>query len=114
MDIYVLYGLEVQLLKRKGIESLEKFQRQCLNQIQGFPDKTSSSASLALLVILPGEATIHKNLLNLSVNMIRSENSIEYEIIQRQLVLKENRHKTSCPILTQISLASHKWDRQTV
>ena len=34
----LLYGLEVQLLKRKDIENLEKFQRKCLKQIQGLPD----------------------------------------------------------------------------
>ena len=85
-----LYGLEVQLLKNKDIENLEKFQRKCLKQIQGLPDNTSNTACLALLGILPVEVLLHKNLLNMFVNMIRNENSIEYEIAQRQLVMRES------------------------
>ena len=50
---------------------------QCLKQIQGLPDKT---ACFALLGILPVEIIFHKNLLNLFIDMIRSENSVEYEI----------------------------------
>lgn len=90
----LLYGLEVQLLKCKDIENLERFQRQCLKQIQGLPDKTSNSACLALLGILPVECILHKNLLNLFINMVRNENSVEYEIIQRQLAIKEPHHKS--------------------
>ena len=40
-----LYGLEVQLLKNKDIENLEKFQRKCLNQSQGLPYYTSNDCS---------------------------------------------------------------------
>ena len=36
------------------------------------------------------EALLHKNLLNMFVNMIRNENSIEYEIALRQLVMRES------------------------
>ena len=32
---------------------------------------------------------MHKNLLNMFVNMVRNDNSTEYEIAQRQLVMKE-------------------------
>ena len=68
----LLYGLDVQLLKKKDIENLEKFQRQCLKQIQRMPDNTSNSACLALLGILPIETILHKNLLSMYVNMIRN------------------------------------------
>ena len=34
------YGLDDQLLKKKDIENLEKFQRQRLKQIQGLQDNT--------------------------------------------------------------------------
>ena len=100
-----LYGLEVQLLKNKDIENLEKFQRKCLKQIQGLPDNTSNTACLALLGILPVEALLHKNLLNMFVNMIRNENSIEYEIAQRQLVMRESPRES---IFTHIqSISAH-------
>ena len=90
----LLYGLDVQLLKKKDIENLEKFQRQCLKQIQGLPDNTSNSACLALLGILPIETILHKNLLSMYVNMIRNGDTIEYEIAQRQLVMKEPHQKS--------------------
>ena len=40
--LYLLYGLECQLLKKKDTENLEKFQRKCLKQIQGLLDDTST------------------------------------------------------------------------
>ena len=89
----LLYGLDVQLLKKKDFDNLEKFQRQCLKQIQGLPDNTSNSACLALLGILPIEVVLHKNLLNMYVNMIRNDNSIEYEIAHRQLVMIDPQQK---------------------
>ena len=67
---------------------------QCLKQIQGLPDNTSNSACLALLGILPIEVVLHKNLLNMYVNMIRNDNSIEYEIAHRQLVMIDPQQKS--------------------
>ena len=89
----LLYGLDIQLFKKKDIENLEKFQRQCLKQIQGLLDNTSNSACLAILGILPIETILHKNLLSMYVNMTRNGDSIEYEITQRQLVIKELHQK---------------------
>ena len=65
-----------------------------LEQIQGLPDNTSNSACLALLGILPIETILHKNLLSMYLNMIRNGDSIEYEIAQRQLVMKEPHQKS--------------------
>ena len=59
----LLYGLESILLSKKDVECLEKFQRKCLKQIQGLPDKTANSISLALLGVLPLDAVVHKNAL---------------------------------------------------
>ena len=44
----VVYGPEVQKLSRTDVESLEKFQRNCLRQIQGLPDKTPNCVTLSL------------------------------------------------------------------
>ena len=38
----LLYGLEALLLKQKDIDSLEKFQRKCLKQIQGISSSSSN------------------------------------------------------------------------
>ena len=79
----LLYGVDVQLLKVEDTENLERVQRQCLKQFQGLPDNTSNSVCLALLGIPPIETILHKNLLNMFVNMVRNENSIEYKNSQR-------------------------------
>ena len=108
---HFLYGLEVQILKSSDIESLEKFQRKCLKQIQGLPDNTSNTACLALLGVLPIEALLHKNLLNMFVNMIRNENSVEYEIAKRQLVMKDTPRES---IFTHIQSILDRYDLPSV
>ena len=84
----LVYGLEILSLKKQDIDNLEKFQRKSLRQLQGLPDKTSNSITLALLGILPLESIIHKNSLNLFVNIARNHHFIKYEIAERQLVMK--------------------------
>ena len=69
----LLYGLEALLLKKRDVDNLERFQRQCIKQIQGLPDKTSNSISLALLGILTIEAVIHKNALTTFINMTKQK-----------------------------------------
>ena len=81
-------GLEILTLQWKDIENLEMFQRKPLRQIQGLPDKTSNSITLALLGILLLETIILKNALNLFMNIARNKDFIEYEIAERQLVKK--------------------------
>ena len=56
----LLYGLDVQLLKKKDIENLERFQRQCLRQVHGLSDNTSNSDCSALLGIPAIETILHK------------------------------------------------------
>ncbi len=75
------FGLEVMNLKNKDINVLEAFQRKSLKQIQGLPDKAPNTAALALLGIAPVEMIIHKNMLTLFGNIIRNEDSIEYEML---------------------------------
>ena len=59
----LLYGLESILLSKNDVECLEKFQRKCLKQIKGLPDKTANSISLAILGVLPLVVVVHKNAL---------------------------------------------------
>ena len=62
-------ALSLKLSNKKEFECLEKFQRQSLRQIQGLPDKTPNSITLALLRMLPLKTVIHKNVLNLFMNI---------------------------------------------
>ena len=88
------YGLEVFLLRKKDFELLEKFQRKSLKQIHGLPDKTQNAFVLALLGIRPVEVTIHKNSLNIFVNIISDKASTEYQIAERQLAMKDHNEKS--------------------
>ena len=90
----IMYGFEVLLPNKKEFECLEKFQRQSLRQIQGLPDKTPNSITLALLGILPLKTVIHKNVLNLFMNIARLSDSVEFEIAKRQLAMKESHEKS--------------------
>ena len=92
----VVYGLEVQKLSRTDIGSLEKFQRKCLRQIQGLPDETPNCVTLSLLGIPPVDVIIHKNILNLFVSSVSSKDSVEYDIIERQLVMKSSDESSWC------------------
>ena len=90
----MIYGLEALLLRKKDFESLEKFQRKSPKQIQGLPDKTPNSVVLALLGIPPVEVAIHKNSLNLFMNIIKNKSSVEYQIAERQLAMKDIKGKS--------------------
>ena len=90
----MLYGLEALLLTKKDIDCLERFQRRCLRQIQGLPDKASNTTCLALLGVLPLEVVLHKNALTTFINMIRQKGSIENDIALRQLVMKDKNDKS--------------------
>ena len=90
----LIYGLEVLSLKEvKDIGCLEKFQRKSLRQLQGLPDTTPNCVTLVLLGILPTESVIHKNSLNLFMNITRNKHFIEYKVAERQLVMKEVKRK---------------------
>ena len=52
----LLYGLGSILLSKIDEKCPEKFQRNCLKQIQGLPDKTANSICVPLLGILPLDA----------------------------------------------------------
>lgn len=88
------YGLEVLTLRKKDIDSLEKFQRKSLKQLQGLPDKTPNVICTSLLGILPIETVIEKNALILFMNIIRDQDSIEYQIAERQLAMKDISEKS--------------------
>ena len=75
-------------LLKNDIETLEKFQRKSLRQIQGQPHTISNTITLAFLGMLPLETIIHKNSLNLFSSSVRYKHFIEYEIAERKVVMK--------------------------
>ena len=90
----LVYGLEVQKLFRIDFEKLERFQRKCLRQSQGLPDRVSNTVTLALLGIPPVECIVQKNILNCFVNILQDKSTIEYQITERQLVMKSRNEQS--------------------
>jgi hypothetical protein len=83
----LLYGLEVLHLTKKDIQSLEDYQMKVMKQIQHLPSRTSNAISLVLLGQLPIEAIIHKRILTVFGDSVRSE-STERDVVMRQLAMK--------------------------
>ena len=75
----MLYGLEVSCLSNKDVLQLEQLQRAFMKRIQCLPINTATSAAYGLLGIRP---------LQQELDLRKLENTLEYEITQRQLAVK--------------------------
>ena len=65
-----------------------------LRQLQGLPNSVSKTATYILLGAEPAEITIDKNLLTFFMNIARNKGSVEYQIIDRQIVFADAQHST--------------------
>ena len=82
------YGLESVKITSKDVDSLEKFQRNLLRQLQSLPDRCANIPVYTLLGAKPMQITLDIKMLSFFTNMIRQKGSIEYQIIGRQLAVK--------------------------
>ena len=93
IDIYILprltYGLECLVLTPKELIPIEAYYRELLRHIQHLPTSTANSACYLLLGALPIEALIHIKTLIFFGSLMKREDSLEYEIIERQLAVKD-------------------------
>ena len=91
-SIYVvpklIYGLEALILSKPDLNNLEMFHRNSLRHIQHLPKSTAVPAIYLLLGAPPIEALIHIRTLTFFATILRREESIEYELIERQLAMK--------------------------
>ena len=88
----LIYGLEVQNLKKKDILQIlqiKTFQRRCIRQLQALPNRTSDTVSLALMGMLPVTVCIEKNILSLFGSVARDQSSNENDLAVRQLTEKK-------------------------
>ena len=83
------YGLECLTLSSNEIDPLEQYYRSLLKDIQHLPTATANPACYLLLGALPIEGHIHIKTLSLFGNIMRREDSIEYEVLERQLAVKD-------------------------
>ena len=80
---------------KKGLNALKSFKGRASGKYKGCkPDKTPNSITLALLGMLPLKTVIHKNVLNLFMNIARLSDSVEFEIAKRQLIMKDSHEKS--------------------
>ena len=98
IDMYILpiliYGLEALTLTPKDIEPLEKFYKNTLRMIQHLPQSTAKQICYLLLGALPVEAHIHINTLNHLGSIMRRKDSPEYNILERQIAIKEKNSRS--------------------
>ena len=93
INIYILprltYGLECLTLTTREIEPMETYYRNLLRQIQHLPPTTANPAVYMLVGALPVEALIHQKVLCMFGAITRRDESLEYEIMERQLGMKD-------------------------
>jgi hypothetical protein len=89
VDPVVLYGLESLCIKESDLEALEKSHISLLRQLQSLPNSTAIPAIYLLLGILPIRAQIHIKILSLYISILHRPSSVEYDVIQRQLAIKD-------------------------
>ena len=82
------YGLESIKLAKKDIDSLERYQRTLLRQLQSLPDRCAIIPVYTLLGAKPMEIVLDIKTLSFFTNMLRQRESIEFKIISRQLAVK--------------------------
>lgn len=92
----MLYGLEVISYKESDIKKLEAFQRKTLRQIQFLPEKPAPSniAVYGLLGARSIKATVEQQTLTHFGNILRSEGSVEWDLANRQLAIKDDKSKS--------------------
>ena len=93
INIYVMprmtYGLECLTLSSNEIQPLELYYRDLLKDIQHLPTATANAACYLLLGALPIEGHIHIKTLTLFGSIMLREDSLEYEVFERQLAMKD-------------------------
>ena len=94
INIYIkprlIYGLEAIPLRLSDVKPIELYYRELLRQVQHLPKSTANAACYLLLGCLPIEAEIHINTLLLFGRIMIRHDSVEYNIIERQLAIKDS------------------------
>ena len=90
----MLYGLETYCLRAKDVQQLEQLQRSIMKRVQCLPVGTATSAAYGLLGIRPIQQELDIRKLTLLGNVLQNKNTLEYEIVQRQLAVKSIESKS--------------------
>ena len=71
------------------IQQLESFYRNTLRQLQHLPKHTAKPAIYLLIGALPVEGHLHLRVLSLFMRILNQTTSAEYQIVKRQLIMKD-------------------------
>lgn len=88
------YGLEIFILTKSQIELLEKEFKSILLQLLSLPRTTATVAPYILMGFRPVEAMLHIKILTFLRAISTAENSLEKEVLERQIVMKKLDEKT--------------------
>ena len=85
----LIFGLKSVVLCASEIKTLENFYRGYLRCCQHLPESTAKPAIYLLSGALPLEGHLHIEILSFVASMARRTNSVEWEILQRQIAMKD-------------------------
>jgi hypothetical protein len=93
LDTYIvprlLYGLEAMLISEVDVQRLETAYRNILRQIQHLPKNTAIPAICLMIGAIPIEGQLDIQVLSLFNRILLQEKSLEYDIVRRQLAVKD-------------------------
>jgi hypothetical protein len=105
-DAYVtprlVYGLETLVIDKASMKVLETFYRHYLRCFQHLPESTASPAIYLLIGATPLEAQIHLKVLTSVASMARRPDSLEAELLQRQIAMKDSKDATWVTMVRQL------------
>ena len=86
---WLLHGLDAMVLTPTDIAALDDYYRTLLHQIQHLPQNTATPAVYLLLGSLPIEGHLDLSVLSLFNRAVSIPGSLERDIIERQLAMKD-------------------------
>lgn len=88
------YGLEALSMNQADFDELDKNHRLLLRQIQGLPQSTAAPGILLLIGAIPLSAQVHRKILCMYISILQQPSSLEYEVLYRQLCVKNMSSKS--------------------
>ena len=86
----LIYGLECLPITTRELVPLEKYFKGLIRKIQHLPESTATPACYILIGAVPMEALIHIKVLNMFGAITRRQDSIEFQVCERQLAIKDD------------------------
>ena len=105
----LLHSHELLDIRKSDIDTLERYQRKFLNQIQTLPERTATVAVLTLLGAKTIEANIDTRIITTFLNITKDPSTVEFQIAIRQFTIKteSNNSCSSRSNIYFINMTSH-------